>query len=347
MPAHQLGPDQGGREPSRPRAADRAARVRSALRKSAVRVGVSATLLAILHWGVPYLRHRPGLSAPTHSTISGLLAVSRSAVAIFMLAELSLLAGAVLTVRRPELHRRFVNLMFFWSYALVAPYLIIKSRRPPQHFSLMDAEVPSSGQPSRTLPATSGKRAAANELVQLGANQPRPSAATPARTSPAGSLPVAMGLPSVKVTREEYRKALQLLLQHTRILQQDRELLNLLLRQLAEPERGEPETANGLAHPDATEAGPSSPSVAKAAGARPVEPLPAAAEPSPSTVRREEYRKALQLLLQHTGILQEDRELLNLLLRQLAEPEHDERLVDLAQVRGPWRQLLKSSNGRR
>ena len=126
MPANPPSPDKGGRELSRPRHADRSARARVALRKSAIRTVATATLLAALHWGIPYLRHQPELSVPAHSTIDGLLAVCRAGLAIFLLTELSLLTGAVLTIRAPELHLRFLNLMLFWSYVLVAPYLLIE-----------------------------------------------------------------------------------------------------------------------------------------------------------------------------------------------------------------------------
>src|SRR4029077_15964118 len=125
------------------------------LLKRAVRVGVSAALLAALHWGTPYFRQRVKLSAPVHSAIHDLLTVSRSGLAIFLLAELSLLAMAVLTVGRPVLHRRFVNLMLSWSYALVTPYLVIRSRRLPQDFQLPETEAARDGVTSQALPQTS------------------------------------------------------------------------------------------------------------------------------------------------------------------------------------------------
>jgi hypothetical protein len=39
------------------------------------------------------------------------------------------------------------------------------------------------------------------------------------------------------------------------------------------------------------------------------------------------------LLLQHTQVLQQDRELINLLLSQLTKPDHDDHIVGLAQIR--------------
>jgi hypothetical protein len=330
MPANPPSPDKGGRELSRPRHADRSARARVALRKSAIRTVATATLLAALHWGIPYLRHQPELSVPAHSTIDGLLAVCRAGLAIFLLTELSLLTGAVLTIRRPELHLRFLNLMLFWSYVLVAPYLLIKSRRPPQRFLLTDVVV---ARPARTLPpARPSARGAATGLPSRGTSRPGLPSATLEGASPAGSVPAAGETYLAKVTREDYRRALQLLLQHTQILQQDRELLDLLLRQLTEPGPDVPGTGNGVAHAEVLEPGPARPPAAEPPGPSTAAALPAAAEPPPDKVRGEEYRQALLVLLRHTEVLHGDRQLLDLLLAQLTETRYDERIVELAQV---------------
>ena len=328
MPANPPSPDKGGREPSRPRHADRSARAHAALHKSAIRALATAILLAALHWGIPYLRHQPGLSAPAHSTIEGLLAVCRAGLGIFFLTELSLLAGAVLTIRRPELHCRFLNLMLFWSYVLVAPYLLIKGRRPPQRFVLTDIVV---ARPGRARPPVRpGGQGAAAGLAYQETSRPGLSSVALEGPSLAGSLPAVGETSPARVTREDYRKALQLLLQHTQILQQDRKLLDLLLRQLTEPGPDVAGTGNGVA--PVVQPGPPRPSSADPAGPSPAAPLPAAAEPPPVKVNREEYRKALLALLQHTEVLHGDRELLNLLLAQLTETQYDERIVELAQV---------------
>jgi hypothetical protein len=126
------------------------------------------------------------------------------------------------------------------------------------------------------------------------------------------------------VTRDEYRKALRLLLEHTKLLQDDSALFGLLLEQATEPGADGPAAGDGL--------GP-----AESPGIRaPAEQHPPATG-LPAKVRREEYRKALQLLLKHTQVLQQNRELLDLLLTQLAEPEYDERIAELAQVSGQSR----------
>jgi hypothetical protein len=340
MPADPQSPDKSGRELSRPRHADRSARARVALRKSAIRTLATAVLLAALHWGIPYLRHQPGLSAPAHSTIDGLLAVCRAGLAIFFLTELSLLAGAVLTIRRPELHRRFLNLMLFWSYVLVAPYLLIKSQRPPQRFLLTDIVA---ARPARPRPPVRpGSQGAPGGLPSPGTSRPGLSSATLEGTNPAGSLPAAAETSPAKVTREDYRRALHLLLQHTQILQQDRELLDLLLRQLTEPGHDVPGTGNGLVHAEVVEPGPPRASAEEPAGLSPVAPPLAATKPPPVKIGREEYRQALLVLLQQTEVLHGDRQLLNLLLAQLTETQHDERIVELAQVE-PTRGTRRSS----
>jgi len=337
VPANPQGP-QGldvGREPSsRPRAASRSARRRSALLKRAVRVGVSAALLAALHWGTPYFRQRVKLSAPVHSAIHDLLTVSRSGLAIFLLAELSLLAMAVLTVGRPVLHRRFVNLMLSWSYALVTPYLVIRSRRLPQDFQLPETEAARDGVSSQALPQTSsGSQEMPNGVTppDIGPPQQSPSAldsANPAQQPSGAAEP-----PPARVTRDDYRKAVQLLLQLTQVLQQDRELLNLLLRQLSEPEQVSSDTGEELAQTEAPDTSLLPPLASEPAEDSSADLLPAAEEQPTGAVKNQEYRKAVQLLLQHTQVLQQDRELINLLLSQLTEPDHDDHIVGLAQIR--------------
>jgi hypothetical protein len=110
------------------------------------------------------------------------------------------------------------------------------------------------------------------------------------------------------VTRDEYRKALRLLLQHTKLLQDDSALLGLLIEQLTGPGADAPAAGNGLGLAGVPGTGAAAARRGPAAG-------------SPARVRREEYRKALHLLLEHIQVLQANRELLDRLLTQLAEPE--------------------------
>ena len=201
---------------------------------------------------------------------------------------------------------------------------------PPQRFLLTDIVV---ARPARARPTVRpGRQAAPAGLPSRETSRPGRSSATLEEASPAGSLPAARETSPGKVTREDYRRALQLLLQHTQILQQDRELLDLLLRQLTEPGPDVPGTGSGVAQAEVVEAGPPRASAPEPARPSPAAPLPAAAEPPPDQVRREEYRNALLVLLQHTEVLHGDRELVNLLLAQLTEAQYDERIVELAQV---------------
>ena len=146
---------------------------------------------------------------------------------------------------------------------------------PPQRFLLTDIVV---ARPARARPPVRpGRQAAPVGLASRETSRPRRSSATLEEASPAGSLPAARETSPDKITREDYRRALQLLLQHTQILQQDRELLDLLLRQLTEPGPDVPGTGSGVAQAEVVEAGPPRASAAEPARPSPAAPLPAAA----------------------------------------------------------------------
>ncbi len=216
----------GTSRPAR-RVASHSGRRRSALRKSAVRVSICGIALAALRWGVPYLRHSGALPHLPRSMSSVAVSVATGCLAVFMAAELVLLVAAIVTVRKPDAHRAFVNLMLWWPYALVMPYTIIRSRRLPQQFLLADPDRRHQ-QPDASVighPAYR-KREPAEVAKHRVAPGPPGKEGTPGPETPA-------------LTPDEYRRALQLLLRHAHALQGDLDLLNLCLLHLTPAEEAE------------------------------------------------------------------------------------------------------------
>jgi hypothetical protein len=196
---------------------------------SAVVMACGSTL-AGLRWGVPYL-HSWGILPPLPHSLGTVLVLAVIAyAAIFLVAELALLIAAALTVRKPEVHRRFINLMLWWAYAPVMPYMLIKSRKLPQQLLPREpsrsaeqraASVKARPAHRRQVVADDRRRGRSGADSRHRSPQPQPGA---------GARPGDVAPP---VTPDEYRKALQLLIRHVKDLQGDCELLNVCLLYLS------------------------------------------------------------------------------------------------------------------
>jgi hypothetical protein len=231
-------PDGSG-APPRPKAsrsarhaASHSGRPRSARRTSVVRILICGVALAGLRWGTPYLHRWITLPRLPHTLNSTVVTIASACLAIFMVSELGLLIAATATVRKPDVHRRIANLMLWWPYALVMPYVIIRSRKLPQQFLLTET-----GRRSQQEDPAPGDHAShqRQELPQVA-----PQRSHPPQSGEEGTP----GYQARAVTVDEYRKALRLLIRHAQVLQEDRDLLNLCLLYLTAPDEAEQASAH-------------------------------------------------------------------------------------------------------
>lgn len=208
----ERGPDRSARHAVRRR------RRRWRAAKATAGLAVSLTAAIVLVRAAPYLRkhgvHIPYIPHPIQ------LAVLVIAL-VFVAGQMTLLVLAIATVGQ-ENHDRYLHLMLHWPFVLVAPYVIVKRRAlPGQYFS-------QEGQHH-------------SESLQKQINDPQ------SQTDPnlltlqqyRSALRLAMGqLPDQSsLTRDQYRSALRVAMNQLSSMKMDRDLQELLMRQLESLEK--------------------------------------------------------------------------------------------------------------
>jgi hypothetical protein len=128
---------------------------------------------------------------------------------VFVVVELILLRKAIATVADPDLHDRYKALMLHWPYALLTPYTIFKTHVLPRVFFGSDERR------GADPPAAGSHRAGRQQAVQQNLAGQIESAAATHRPD--------------EVTREQYRRALALVINQIDSLTTDRELRDLLV----------------------------------------------------------------------------------------------------------------------
>lgn len=127
---------------------------------------------------------------------------------VFLAVELILIKKAIATVREPELHERYKELMLHWPYALLMVHTVFRSAEPPRaFFGTKDCGVAD--------PPVGSHRTGSQRAPRPGPPIPVMAAAVADKQDP--------------VTREQYRSALAVVIGQLDLLTTDRELLDLLL----------------------------------------------------------------------------------------------------------------------
>ena len=175
-------------------------------------------------WIGPYLR-RAGIHLPAipHPLQMAVLIVA----VVFIAGQVLLLILAISTVGKPS-HDRFLGLMLHWPYVLVAPVVILKRRSLPDSYFSHGGQYPSGGpeksdgtdESSTSTPVTADqyRRALRLAMRQVPDTDPWP------------------------LTLQQYRRALRLAMEQLSSVTMDRDLQELLMRQLESLEqRTQPE----------------------------------------------------------------------------------------------------------
>ena len=165
-------------------------------------------------WIGPYLR-RTGIHLPAipHPLQMAVLIVA----VVFIAGQVLLLILAISTVGKPS-HDRYLDLMLHWPYVLVAPVVILKRRSLPdryfshggQHRSRSPEKSDGSDERSTSTPVTADqyRRALRLAMRQVPDTDPSP------------------------LTLQQYRRALRLAMEQLSSVTMDRDLQELLMRQL-------------------------------------------------------------------------------------------------------------------
>jgi hypothetical protein len=178
-----------------------------------VTVGLAASLAAVtaVVRAAPYLR-RYGIHVPyiPHPLQMAILLIT----VVFVAGQVTLLILAIATVGK-ESHDRYLNLMLQWPFVLVAPYVIAKRRALPDRYFGQDGQHRSGSPQNRE--SDQGSQADPITLEQY-----------------RSALRLAMGqLPDrSRLTPDQYRSALRVAMDEVSSLRMDRDLQELLMRQL-------------------------------------------------------------------------------------------------------------------
>ena len=204
----ERGPDRAGRK-ARRRRRQRRWRVAKASLELTILTAAAATLVRI----GPYLRrsvvHLPAIPHPLQMTVFVVAGV-------FLAGQVVLLILAIVTVNKPS-HDRYLDLMLYWPFVLVAPYVIVKRRALPDRYFSRSAQYrsrraeksDSSGEPSPTTPVAPEHAKVTSRLAVTQTSDTDP-----------------------PVTPEQYRDALRLVMQQLSSVTTDLDLQELLMRQL-------------------------------------------------------------------------------------------------------------------
>jgi hypothetical protein len=153
-------------------------------------------------------------------------------LAFFMIVEAILLTGAAITMRKPELYQRFVDLMMYWPTALVMPYMVVRNRGLQQKLVLRGAA------DQGTPPTVRIRRRATRHKNERAPNvsAESTSGSEPIRIAAELNEATLSAQSDLNHTLAEYRRALRLVIERSEALQQDQDMLDLILRLLSASE---------------------------------------------------------------------------------------------------------------
>jgi hypothetical protein len=203
--------------------------------RSGFRVLVSGALLAVLHWAVPHLEPLSILRRIPHSAIEVLSVAAATVLGLFLVVEITLLAGAVATINKPKLHQRFKVLMIYWPTALVTPLAIMINRRLQRQ--LLAIQIPRHvvRQPAHKRRRSAHRSSVRGSFVRAKEMKRETSSNNP-HLMDGDDIPKPPEHTSPQANLDDYRRAMALLIRRAELLQQDQDLLNLCLRLLTSAE---------------------------------------------------------------------------------------------------------------
>jgi hypothetical protein len=187
--------------------------------KASLGLALAVAVVSVPVWAGPYVR-RAGIHLPQipHPLQMAVLIVA----VVFVAGQVMLLILAISTVGK-ENHDRYLNLMLHWPYVLVAPVVILKRHTlPDRYFSrggqhrshrYQKADDREEHPPSASVTPEQYRRALRLAMSQVPDSDPSP------------------------LTLLQYRRALLLAMEQLSSVTMDRDLQELLMRQLESLER--------------------------------------------------------------------------------------------------------------
>jgi hypothetical protein len=231
MPAEDRRQPTPASRPGR-RARQRPVRRRSPRSRKSVRtlIGIAVTVgaWAGLHWGVPALERLsllPHLPHLPRSFPASVLALIAGLLLFFAAAEGLLLAGALLTLRKPDRHQRILFLMRYWPLVLVMPAAILLNR-DLGFWSITET----AADPAPSAPAQQAghhvrrTRRRTTEMIRPDTALPAANASTAEIQPTSAPGPAAGWSAGDAVTPDEYRQALSLAIAHLQEVQKELKL---------------------------------------------------------------------------------------------------------------------------